>query len=143
MRAAASSSTNKKTDSLPDDVCAQSSYCSACAGHRKQALAAEIADVIKRETVARPHASQTSAQRVLTALNFERDLPRPIRPDTLAWLRKAKRNRRRARARRALSWVLVLAIGVSALTISRTPEPLNGLQSLRIEVARVLDLVSL
>lgn len=143
MRAAPLSSNSQESESPPQDGCTQSSYCGASAGQSEQALTAEIADVIKRGTVSGPHPSHKSAQWALADLDFDGYLPRPIRPDTLAWLKNAKRKRRRARAGRALCWVLVLVIGVSAHIVSRTPDSLNALQSLKIEVARVLDTVSL
>jgi hypothetical protein len=155
MRAAASSSKSQGADSSQQGGCSRGAYRGVSERQSAQVLAAELDDVINRTPVTRLQASQKSfkpCRRSFDDMAYGEGflwLPEPyadvdddllwsIRPDTRAWLKKAKRERQRTRARRTLYWFLVLAIGLGALTVTQKPDTLDTLQSLGIEIAQRL-----
>ncbi len=120
-------------------------------GTYREILVAEIADLLNRKTRALHQAPLGSLKPRRTSLDdiafgqdfvwypqlfddVEGDLPRASWLVSRALLEKAKHERRRA-----WSWLLILAIGVSALAVSGTQDSLKALQFIGIEVAQLLN----
>jgi hypothetical protein len=154
MRVAALSSNSQQSDGLLQDAFTRGTYRDANEEHHKETLVAEIADLLNRKTRALHQAPLGSLKPRRTSLDdiacgqgfvwypqpfvdVEGDLPRASWLVSHALLEKAKHERRRAR--RAWSWLLILAIGVSALAVSGTQDSLKALQFIGIDVAQLLS----
>jgi hypothetical protein len=160
MRVVALSSNSYESESLLQDIHARAPYRAAIDEQREQNLAAEIADILDRKTLALRQATlgnwkprRASLDDIACGQGFawypqpfvdvEVDLPRASWLVSQALLEKAKHERRRARARRAWSWLIVLAIGLGTLAVSGTQDSLNALQFIGIEEAQLLKTVPL
>lgn len=154
MRAAVRSSYTQGPESLLQKANTGGHYIDADDGQSEDVLAAEIADVLNRKVGALRQAPLRSLKTKRTLLHniacgrgyvwypqafvdVEGELPRASRLVAHAWLEKAKHEHRRARVRRALCWLLVMAIGAGTLALSQTPKSLSALQSIGIEVAQL------
>ena len=137
MRVAAVSSNSQESDSLLQDAFTRGTYRDANEEQCEEILVAEIADFLNRTTRALHQAPLGSLKPRRTSLDdiacgqgfvwypqpfvdVEGDLPRASWLVSHALLEKAKHECRRARARRAWSGLIVLAIGVGAFAISGT-----------------------
>jgi hypothetical protein len=154
MRVVTLSSNNQEPDGLLQDAYTRGPYHDANEGSHEEILAAEITDSLSRKTRPIHQATQVSLKPRRTSLDdiacghgfvwypqpfvdFGGELPRTSRLVSHALQEIAKHERRRAR--RAWSWLLVLAIGACTLAVSGTQDSLKALQFIGIDVAQLLS----
>jgi len=152
MRTAVIGSNTHEPEGLRQEANTGAPHSNANIGQSEDVLVAEIADVLDRKLGA---LRRTLLKGFKTPRTLRHDIacdcgfvwyPQPFNPiaDELprasrlvahAWLEKAKRDRHRARARRAVYCLLVLVIGAGAYAVSQTPVSFSALRSIEIDVA--------